>query len=253
LIAQLVRDDEHADFSGMTLVWLAVCTPGDVSREENMQTTQTYTAEQKPTPASRVELEQQFDITISRSLPAFRRMAFRKLRNTADAEDAVQDALLAAYAHLDQFNGGARMSTWMTTIVINCARMQLRARSRHVHFSLDEPFGDEEEYSIADRLADSSPTPEEESRSSELREHVNRLLRKLSPILRRAFELRDMAGLTTREAALILNVPEGTVKAQLARARAQLRELMMRTIGDKYGSPVKCSASRAIKSRLMAA
>jgi RNA polymerase sigma-70 factor, ECF subfamily len=221
--------------------------------EDNMQATQAHTADQNQRMLSRAELEQQFDIALSQSLPAFRRMAARKLHNTADAEDAVQDALLAAYTHLNQFNGGARMSTWMTTIVINCARMQLRARSRHIHFSLDEPFGDEKEYSIADHVADSSPTPEEESRSSELHEHVTRLLKRLSPPLRRAFYLRDLQGLTTREAALMLGVPEGTVKAQLARARAQLRELMMRTLDGEDGSPVKRNASPAIKSRLMAA
>jgi RNA polymerase sigma-70 factor, ECF subfamily len=216
-----------------------------------MQATQTHTANQNPRMLSRAEREQQFDTALSQSLPVFRRMALRKLHNPADAEDAVQDALLAAYTHLDQFTGGARMSTWLTTIVINCARMQLRARSRHIHFSLDEPIGDEEEYSVADQLADSSPTPEEESRSSELHEHVTRLLKQLSPPLRRAFHLRDLQGLATREAALMLGVPEGTVKAQLARARAQLRKLMMPRDGED-GSPVKSSSSLAIKSRLMA-
>jgi len=122
--------------------------------------------------------------------------------------------------HLDQFTGKARMSTWLTTIVINCARMQLRGRSRHIHCSLDEQFRDGEEYFIADQLADSSPTPEEKSRSSELHGHVTRLLKQLTPSLRRAFYLRDLQGLTTREAAFLLGVPEGTVKAQLVRARA---------------------------------
>ena len=67
---------------------------------------------------------QQFDDVVSRYLPFLHRMAFRKLGNAVDAEDAVQEALLSAYKHLDQFNGGAKMSTWLTTIVINAARMQ---------------------------------------------------------------------------------------------------------------------------------
>lgn len=217
-----------------------------------MQAT-THTTEQKPQPPSRGEREQQFDEALSRGLAAFRRIAFCKLNNAADAEDAVQDALLAAYIHLDQFTGRARMSTWLTTIVINCARMQLRARSRHIHCSLDEPFGDEEEYSIADHLADSWPNPEEESRNSELHHHLMRLTKSLSLPLRRAFQLRDLHGLTTREAAAILSVPEGTVKAQLARARAQLRKLLMRVLDGEGGSPVKCSAWPAIKSRSMVA
>ena len=61
---------------------------------------------------------------LTRYLPRFHRSAYRLLGNAADAEDAVQDALLAAYKHLDQFRGRSQMSTWLTTIVCNCARMQ---------------------------------------------------------------------------------------------------------------------------------
>jgi DNA-directed RNA polymerase specialized sigma24 family protein len=54
-------------------------------------------------------------------LARFRRIALRFLGNIADAEDAVQDALLSAFTHLDQFGGQAKMSTWLTAIVINAA------------------------------------------------------------------------------------------------------------------------------------
>src|SRR5437879_3970812 len=195
-------------------------------REDDMQATQIRTAEQKPAPATRGELEEQFDNVLSRSLPAFRRTAVRKLHNTADAEDAVQDALLSAYAHLDQFNGGAQMSTWLTTIVINSARMQLRKRSRYIQVSLDEPFGDEQQNCVSERIADEGPSPEDVCRESELHEQVRELLTHLSLPLRRAFQLRELDGLTTKEAALILGVPTGTVKAQLTRARTKVRQLM---------------------------
>src|SRR5216683_5530074 len=106
---------------------------------------------------------------LSRSLPSFYRKAYRQLGNAADAEDAVQDALLAAYKHLDQFKGQAQMSTWLTAIVKNCARMQLRRRPRQPHVSLDEPSGEDQEYCLSDRLADSGLSPEDECRNSELR------------------------------------------------------------------------------------
>src|SRR3989441_5052387 len=61
---------------------------------------------------------------LSRRLPSFYRSAYRFLGNPADAEDAVQEALLSAYKHLDQFRGQSQMSTWLTAIVSNCARMQ---------------------------------------------------------------------------------------------------------------------------------
>jgi len=76
-------------------------------------------------------------------LPYLYRCAYRLLGNTADAEDAVQDALLAAFKHLNQFRGEAQLSTSVTTIVINCARMHLRKSSRYVHVSLDSRIGEE--------------------------------------------------------------------------------------------------------------
>ena len=67
------------------------------------------------------------DVISSHSL-RFRRIALGHLGNSADAEDAVQDALLSALRHVDQFKGRAKMSTWLTAIVINSARMKLRRR-----------------------------------------------------------------------------------------------------------------------------
>ena len=85
---------------------------------------------------------QQLEQILASGLPPLYRRAYRILGNAADAEDAVQDALLAAYTHLDQFRGQAQLSTWLTTILLNCARMQLRRRLRHVHVSLEESIGE---------------------------------------------------------------------------------------------------------------
>ena len=94
---------------------------------------------------------------LSLSSPSFYRCALRLLGNRADAEDAVQEALLAAHKHLHQFRGQSQMSTWLTTIVCNCARMQLRKRPRQIHTPLDEQIGEERTYSVSERLADPRP------------------------------------------------------------------------------------------------
>lgn len=167
---------------------------------------------------------------VSRSLPSFRRTAFRYLSNVADAEDAVQDALVSAYKHLDQFRGQAQMSTWLTAIVVNCARMQLRKRPRAAHLSLDEPIGDEQEYSLSEVLADNAPQPEDQCRQSELRSRLMQFLEQLSPTLRTTYQLRELDGLSTSETAQILGLAEGTIKAQLARARAKLTKLMRKAL-----------------------
>jgi RNA polymerase sigma-70 factor (ECF subfamily) len=173
---------------------------------------------------------QQLEHILASGLPPLYRRAYRLLGNAADAEDAVQDALLAAYTHLNQFRGQSQISTWLTTIVLNCARLQLRRRGRHVHVSLDESAEELQPVSVSERLADYRPNPEDECRESELKARLSRLHSQLSPTLRRAFQLRDVDGLSIRETARILGVPIGTVKAQSARARRRLKELMRSTL-----------------------
>jgi len=91
---------------------------------------------------------------LSHRLPYLYRCAYRLLGSEADAEDAAQDALLAAFKHLNQFRGEAQLSTWLTAIVINCARMQMRKRSRHIHISLESRIGEKQEHPLADILVD---------------------------------------------------------------------------------------------------
>lgn len=196
-----------------------------------MQATEAYVGrEPYPNLSTREKGTRDMQDVLSRCLPSFYRSAYRQLGNAADAEDAVQDALLSAYKHLDQFKGQAQMSTWLTAIVTNCARMQLRKRVRQPHVSLDEPVGEDPEYCMSDRLADSGPSPEDECRNSELHGRLLQSLEQLSPSLRRAFQLCDLDGLTVREVAHILGLAEGTVKAQIWRARAKLSRLLRRAL-----------------------
>ena len=159
-------------------------------------------------------------------------IAMRQLENGADAEDAVQDAFLSAYTHLDQFKRQARMSTWVTTIVINSARMKLRRRPRQVHAASSDQSQDHDSV-VLEMLRDRRPNPEEVSQSNELAERAQRFSILISPTLRRTFQLRAVNGLSIRDTAKILGVPNGTVKAQTARARAKLKLLMQNTVGRK--------------------
>ena len=166
----------------------------------------------------------ELDDVISRNLRVLYKNAFRYLGNAADAEDAVQDALLSAYKHLAQFRGQARISTWLTAIVINAARMKLRRR-RGVWLSLEQQQG-EDGLTLSERIPDPKPTPEEVCFTSEARVRLLESATHLSPALLRTFKLRDIDGLSTKETARRLGVPEGTVKAQVARARAKLTQIM---------------------------
>jgi RNA polymerase sigma-70 factor, ECF subfamily len=160
---------------------------------------------------------------ISRYLPLFYRRAYRYLGNAHDAEDAVQEALLSAYKHLDQFKGSAKMATWLTSIVTNSALTQLRKKPRQPHSSLDEPLTHDQKSCMSDKLADVRLSPEDEYVMTESHKHLMRAMEKLSPTSRQVIQLRVFDRLTTSETAHILGMPESTIKSRVLRARAQLK------------------------------
>jgi RNA polymerase sigma-70 factor, ECF subfamily len=221
-----------------------------LSGGQNVQEAQAYTgSEPRLNVCNGHSVDEEMNKALSRCRASFFKSAYRFLENTADAEDAVQDALLSACKHIDQFRGEAQLSTWLTAIVSNSARMQLRKRPRQIHVSLDEPIGEEQEHSMSELLANRRPSPEDECRKSELHARLRELATQLSPPLRKAFQLRDLDGLTTSEAAHILGVADGTVKAQLARARAKLRRLMQRALDPQPHAPRTYTALPSIAEK----
>lgn len=168
----------------------------------------------------------EFQEVVSQNLSLFYKRAYRYVRDSHDAEDAVQDAFLSAYKHLDQFKATAKMTTWLTTIVTNSALTQLRRRPRHSHVSLNEQRNEDQDYSLLDTLADARPNPEDECASLESHGFLVQFMSELSPLLQRAIQLRYVDGLTISEASLVLEVPVATMKARLWRARAQLKRMM---------------------------
>ena len=165
---------------------------------------------------------------VSMHSPTLYGMALRKLGNIEDAEDALQDAFLSAFKHIDQFRGQAQLSTWLGTIVLNSARMHLRRRLSHSLVSLDENDENQAEGNFiwVERLEDCSPDAEQTFRRTQARENLERVVEMLPIRLREAFRLRVFEGLTTSEAATALRVPEGTLKARFFRARLQVIALM---------------------------
>lgn len=173
---------------------------------------------------------------LSHGLPSLYRSAYRLLGNKADAEDAVQDALLAGCEHLKQFRAEAQLSTWLTAIVINCARMQLRRRLRRIHVSLDSRIGEQREYLLSDTLMDERPNPEDQCNRSRLKAKLMKSAARLSPTLRRTFHLLYVDNLSVVETARRLGVPTNTVKSQLNRARvALLRAMRVPQLGPAEG------------------
>jgi RNA polymerase sigma-70 factor (ECF subfamily) len=158
----------------------------------------------------------------------------RVLGDAADAEDAVQEALMAAHKYPKQFRGQSRMSTWLTAIVRNSALMGLRRRPRQIRLSLDEHLEDGKPSFACERLADVRPSPEEECRNTELMARLRKCATLLSPALRRTFQLRVIDGLSIDETARLLGLPYGRVKAQLARARTTITRHMRPALASRF-------------------
>jgi RNA polymerase sigma-70 factor (ECF subfamily) len=157
--------------------------------------------------------------------------AFRLLGNPEDAEDALQDGMLSAVRYLKRFEGRSKFSTWLTRIVINAALMRLRSQRARPAVSLEQEDPEQKELTLASRLADPAPDPEETCSRQERFKILRRNLKALPPSLRSAVWLRDVEGLSTAEAARALGLSEGTLKSQLHRARTKLSELIRRPRG----------------------
>lgn len=197
-----------------------------------METVQTIHAPDGHAPAPAIPWrDERFDALWSRYSPALYRIAFRKLGNAEDAEDALQDALLSAFKNMHQFRGESQFSTWLGSIVLNSARMQLRRRLNHSLVSLDD-HREAGEPIWAERLEDSAPDAEQAFRETQTREGLEQIVENLPVRLRVAFRLRVFEGLTTSEAATALGVPEGTLKARFFRARMQVTARMRQGVNS---------------------
>ena len=145
------------------------------------------------------------------------RIARSILRSDAEAEDAIQDAYLSAYIHLNDFRGQGRFSSWLYRIVIRQAWK--RRRRAQVSESLDGEGG-----------TDQSPSPERQVAGRELAHHVELAIDTLGDDYRTTFMLHAVDGMTAAETAALLGISEHTVRSRVHRAREQLRsELRQRT------------------------
>lgn len=150
-------------------------------------------------------------------------LALKMLKHPQNAEDAVQDAFLKAWRSLPGFQGDSRFDSWMYRIVYNTCLDYLRRDSRHPILSLTEPEEEEQEASQMD-LPDATPGPEEQLLQKERAEQLNEEIQALSDKLREPLILRELQGKSYEEIAEQLEIPVGTVRSRISRARQTLAE-----------------------------
>lgn len=164
--------------------------------------------------------------------PMIYRLGLKMLADPQDAEDILQETFIKAYEHLEDFDGRSSLSTWLYRIATNEALMHLR-RKRPEAISFDQPAQNDDDLQEPLHIVDWCCLPEEEFMSTETRAQLEAAIEKLPPGLRLVFLLRDVAGLSTREAAEVLNLSEVAVKTRLSRARLRLREALTDYFGMK--------------------
>jgi len=163
-----------------------------------------------------------FEILIRRHNQRIYRAVRAVLRTDEEVEDVMQQAYLNAYQHLGQFANNARFSTWLTRIAVN----EALGRRRRLERSFGE--GDDE---VIMNLVESTPDPEQQATTAELRQVLEREIAALPDSFRLVLVMRDVEGLSTAETAACLDITEDLVKTRLHRGRTLLRDNLYRRAG----------------------
>ena len=158
-----------------------------------------------------------FGVLVERHASAVVTVAWRILGDRALADDAAQDAFLAAFRGLSGFRADARFSTWLYRIVVNKCRDLLRSRASARHTVTEDEDG-----TVISEPADPSATPEERLLDRQRAAQVSDALGRLSPVYREAFVLKHIEGLSYEEMSEVLGVEGSTLRMRVYKARQEL-------------------------------
>lgn len=162
-----------------------------------------------------------FELLMRRYNQRLFRVARSVVATDAEAEDVMQETYVRAFTHLGQFDGRAKLGTWLTRIALYEALARKRKGSRFVPLG-PEPMGVE---------ADREGNPEQQAARRQLGAVLETALGELPAAARLVFVLREVEGLTTAETAECLGVSEEAAKVRLHRAKARLRASVTRQLG----------------------
>lgn len=144
------------------------------------------------------------------------------VKDAAQAEDLLQDTFLKLYTHKNSYKEIAKFSTWIYTIAGNYARTELRKYKRRKTFSHSDLGFDKKEFIIKDK----AETPSESFLAINLKSELNNCLSKLPLNFRTIIILRDIQELSYEEISTIVELPLGTVKSRINRARLKVQECL---------------------------
>jgi RNA polymerase sigma-70 factor (ECF subfamily) len=147
------------------------------------------------------------------------------LRDDAEAEDSLQEAYMQAYAAMSSFRGDAKLSTWLARIVANEALMRLRKRTRRSEIV---PLQSSAALENLNEIPDTSmaKSPENSAQRAQIRQLLEAQIDALPDSYRAVFMLRAVEEMSVEETAVVLQIPEATVRSRFFRARSLLREAL---------------------------
>ena len=152
------------------------------------------------------------------------------LRNQADAEEVTQDTFIRVYRGLANFRGSSSFATWIYRIAVNLSHNRYWyyfRRRRQDSFSLDQALTLDSPATLSDLVADGTPDPAREAITNEFTALVERCMKQLDARHREVLTLRNHHHHSYDEIATNLGINAGTVKSRIARARTNLRELLV--------------------------
>jgi RNA polymerase sigma-70 factor, ECF subfamily len=148
------------------------------------------------------------------------------LRHRGEAEEETQNACWKAFQHIDQFNGDAQFSTWLMRIVENQCLMLIRQRRLAQFVHLDDL--DPERGKGPTQLPAPDADPEGELGRQEVLRVLQAEIHSIPPLLRKVLVMRDVEEMPVSDLAASLGITVAAVKSRLLRARAELRQRMLR-------------------------
>ncbi|MBV8572091.1 MAG: sigma-70 family RNA polymerase sigma factor [Acidobacteriaceae bacterium] len=151
------------------------------------------------------------------------------LRDPAEAEDAVQQAMAKAFAHLYQYLGEAEFFAWMLRIVVNECRMLMRTRKRTYSRRLNVPRCEGENRPM--EVPAMANDPEVEAINKDMIRVLQTEIRHIPPLLRQVILLRDIDQLPMPDVAEQLGITVAAAKSRLLRARGELRKRILHRFG----------------------
>jgi RNA polymerase sigma-70 factor (ECF subfamily) len=169
--------------------------------------------------------------------PRLLKTAIRITRNREDAEDAVQDSLIRAYLHIEEFQGNSAFSTWLTRIVMNSALM-INRKNRNASQVSTEDLNGPGDPGLHFQIPDHSPNPEQTFVQRERTRILRGAIRKLRPRVRAVVEVAQFHDFPIKETAKVLDISVAPAKGRFCHARAQLRKsLALRAIARPLTEP----------------